>query len=600
MDTGDYNSDEADDSIRLTIEDSGGEQYSQSRYPDKIGHQRSRSIQQISATNMIPPGGKNISKSAMENEKRMRREIANSNERRRMQSINAGFQSLRSLLPHHEGEKLSKAAILQQTSQYIIELEREKTHLLSQNSQLKRTLGQHELASGDGNEIACAGQGGAIKKRKLTDNVITLQTISDSSDEGLGSMSPEPVTLLNNAAKSTAVAATAYISTTSKELTELKASLETERKRRMLAEERLRQVTGQYYPATTATANQYAVHRGEVIEHTDNIREEHEMAVSIINDPLKLQVVEIDALPAVGQTQVVVCSPLGEVMDIQEDEVVETITEDMIQEDMRDEVIIKEEIAEYVEVPSRLQPILEAAIKAEPKVEVERINATLTKLKDDAKDASQQGNSGRMYLTSTSRQNLETIVEAIRHLEGDHLFAENTGVTEQQKKQQVTTQAQVVTVQQEVPLALTNKPSQRKQLSVDLSPFLQLKKAPAVSVEAVAGNTSTTAKSSSSSSSSISSVGTNNSSSVSGTCSNTTYLVAGSGTLKVQAPASVAAVSVATPVSTAPALVQSQSAPTASASSSASSSSQTSTPVTIAAALKQCRPGVIVAKQISS
>ncbi|KAJ6648802.1 Histone H2A.1 [Pseudolycoriella hygida] len=38
----------------------------------------------------------------MENEKRMRREIANSNERRRMQSINAGFQSLRSLLPHHE------------------------------------------------------------------------------------------------------------------------------------------------------------------------------------------------------------------------------------------------------------------------------------------------------------------------------------------------------------------------------------------------------------------------------------------------------------------------------------------------------------------
>lgn len=41
----------------------------------------------------------------------MRREIANSNERRRMQSINAGFQSLRSLLPHHEGEKLSKVSV---------------------------------------------------------------------------------------------------------------------------------------------------------------------------------------------------------------------------------------------------------------------------------------------------------------------------------------------------------------------------------------------------------------------------------------------------------------------------------------------------------
>ncbi|KAH8025303.1 hypothetical protein HPB51_006927 [Rhipicephalus microplus] len=47
-------------------------------------------------------------KTQMEQEKRIRREIANSNERRRMQSINAGFQSLRTLLPHHDGEKLSK------------------------------------------------------------------------------------------------------------------------------------------------------------------------------------------------------------------------------------------------------------------------------------------------------------------------------------------------------------------------------------------------------------------------------------------------------------------------------------------------------------
>lgn len=50
-------------------------------------------------------------RSHMEQEKRMRREIANSNERRRMQSINAGFQSLRTLLPHHEGEKLSKVSL---------------------------------------------------------------------------------------------------------------------------------------------------------------------------------------------------------------------------------------------------------------------------------------------------------------------------------------------------------------------------------------------------------------------------------------------------------------------------------------------------------
>jgi transcription factor AP-4 len=33
--------------------------------------------------------------------------------------------------------------------------------------------------------------------------------------------------------------------------------------------------------------------------------------------------------------------------------------------------------------------------------------------------------SARVYLTSTSRQNLETIVEAIRHLEGDNLFSDD-------------------------------------------------------------------------------------------------------------------------------------------------------------------------------
>ena len=44
----------------------------------------------------------------LEHEKRVRREIANSNERRRMQSINTGFQSLKILIPHSCGEKLSK------------------------------------------------------------------------------------------------------------------------------------------------------------------------------------------------------------------------------------------------------------------------------------------------------------------------------------------------------------------------------------------------------------------------------------------------------------------------------------------------------------
>lgn len=43
----------------------------------------------------------------------------------------------------------------------------------------------------------------------------------------------------------------------------------------------------------------------------------------------------------------------------------------------------------------------------------------------------------RLYIANTSRQNLETIVEAIRHLEGDHLFSDEPA--------------------QDMPLALTNK-----------------------------------------------------------------------------------------------------------------------------------------------
>ena len=66
------------------------------------------------------------------------REIANYKERKRMQCINAGFEKLRPLLPQHEGEKLGKAVILQQTDKYIHQLKQEKARLLSQNSQLDR------------------------------------------------------------------------------------------------------------------------------------------------------------------------------------------------------------------------------------------------------------------------------------------------------------------------------------------------------------------------------------------------------------------------------------------------------------------------------
>ncbi|CAG9785517.1 unnamed protein product [Diatraea saccharalis] len=264
----------------------------------------------------------------MEAEKRIRREIANSNERRRMQSINAGFQALRTLLPRHEGEKLSKAAILQQTAEYIYSLEQEKTRLLSQNCQLKRLLNQHE-----GGEIP-------LKKRKSEALTHVPTIIPDSTEDTVtNSRSPEPVAVIT------------VSSVPQKKETEgsdLRIQLERERLLRRLLEERLHKLETQMYPEG---------------------REQHPHPVIHYE-----------------QTNVAECK-------IEKDET---------------EVIAVSAIA-AVETPTNA-PILEAAIKAEPRVEVEMIA-----------DANHEPPS-RLYNPNTSRQNLETIVEAIRHLEGDHLF----------------------------------------------------------------------------------------------------------------------------------------------------------------------------------
>lgn len=80
-------------------------------------------------------GSNNEMGGVFEDDKKKRRAIANSNERRRMQSINAGFQTLKSLIPHSSGEKLSKACILQRSAEHMKLLSKEKEKL-SANFQL--------------------------------------------------------------------------------------------------------------------------------------------------------------------------------------------------------------------------------------------------------------------------------------------------------------------------------------------------------------------------------------------------------------------------------------------------------------------------------
>ncbi|XP_027849102.2 transcription factor AP-4 isoform X2 [Aphis gossypii] len=290
---------------------------------------------------------------SMEHEKRMRREIANSNERRRMQSINAGFQNLRTLIPHHEGEKLSKAAILQHTADYIYQLEQEKTRLLSQNCQLKRLVSKQE-----GELLSTAS---VHKKRKIDD--------STGLDDG-GLMIDE--------------------------VAELRSQLEREQNLRVELEEQVK--------VYSARLGEVFVDQKPTTENTQTtIQYHHNTNTCVVGEEAGMEIIEVN----------------------ESDNLV------VQREPEEDSVLIKTETADAPE-DDRLK-----AVEEEPVPQQQQVLP-----------------SARVYLTSTSRQNLETIVEAIRHLEGDHLFSDD---------------------HQEAPLALTKHTatSNQKLLKVEMNPFLQ-------------------------------------------------------------------------------------------------------------------------------
>lgn len=355
---------------------------------------------------------------------------------------------------------------MQQTAQYIIALEGEKTQLLTQNCHLKRLVDQNdnagviEVVQTVAPTNTTTQQPHALKKRKI-DTIYTMQTISDSSDEGLGSMSPEPTTVtLLSSASNPAVAGTAMISKQSngvnaKEFIEMKTLLEMERCKNAALEDRLRQFT-ECHQTTIYNGDRISYEPHEVIEHTDNLRHTDEEQVQTVlvdkvhHNMQNVHVLSLDSIPAVGQTQVVMCAPV-EHDDV---EMVETMSRmhrnhPQIDDDdsrtlspcnmmhPKDELLMNghsrpqspysesHHMQSHAMVahkhPSstiRLQPILEAAIKAEPKVEVERIHSpgSMSVLKDnDAINTNGNQSQPRMFITqNTSRQNLETIVEAIR------------------------------------------------------------------------------------------------------------------------------------------------------------------------------------------
>jgi len=291
-------------------------------------------------------------------EKRIRREIANSNERRRMQSINAGFSSLRAILPHHEGEKLSKAAILQQTAEYIYSLEQEKTRLLSQNCQLKRLLGQSQQESDETDS-------GPAPKRRLMDTGQKLLF----EDEG-------------------------------EELVEIQNKYERERRTRMLLEEKVRTLEA---AATGVTRRVPASQQQQQQQQPSQPYERF-----TLDDRVEI----IEGVEGFGQT---ILTPGAKKQGT--NPAMDTI---------------------ILQTGDRLPSIIQCAMKDGNKVEVEHL-PRLSEFSQDGTGALEiasvqdpETGATRQYILTqmcdtTSKQNLETIVEAIRHLEGDHLFSEESG-----------------------------------------------------------------------------------------------------------------------------------------------------------------------------
>jgi transcription factor AP-4 len=319
------------------------------------------------------------------------------------------------------------------------------------------------------------GTVGAFKKRKL-DQVVTVQTISDSSDEGLGSMSPEPVSqmILTNGSSGTItkthmVSATSVTTINVKDYVNLQNQMETERRHRIQLEEQLRHLEMQVYsnqqatPAVAIAGQKYQIHEetedvdiqpvGTVIEEKIILRQQPQQQQQQ-QQPEENSNIHYH----VPHHQYVVVSTPGSspknIIMNDNDEDSRTLSSDELH---KDEVkLVRKMSPKHQPREIRIPSILEKAIKAEPKVEVERISSPVIHINmiEEAAVQSPPRLTGSptirtTYPSNNQRPNLETIVEAIRHLEGDAAFDMDDG-----QEQQQSTKVQTPTTQ-EAPLALT-------------------------------------------------------------------------------------------------------------------------------------------------
>merc|ERR1712004_899784 len=340
------------------------------------------------------PGGGDV-----DSERRVRREIANSNERRRMQSINAGFQSLRTLLPHHEGEKLSKAAILQQTAEYIYQLEQEKTRLLSQNSQLKRlySLSQQGLNQ-NSNHDQDSTTSPRLKKKKIALESTTTTTELLKEDEYPQGSS----------------------TSTTPSVAELSMQLLNEQRLRMRLEERLK--TLEQNSATTPILptqplKMEVVQSASVVDAVANalVSTQQPSTIESARIPTAVAPVSVTVPPVVPTPATILLAEKNIRVEV------EAVTQPKETSAPKEELKVTATPA-HVSVPAAVN-VLQAAtalpVNVTP-VSTQPPPSTRSFIITTASPAASNA-----AAAAPGRQNLDSIVEAIRHLEGDHLFSED-------------------------------------------------------------------------------------------------------------------------------------------------------------------------------
>lgn len=365
---------------------------------------------------------------------------------------------------------------------------------MAQSTHLQRLV---DSLSGGNNNSNCSQQqviqqvitspstgGTAIKKRKL-DQVMTVQTISDSSDEGLGSMSPEPVSQMifsngvNTITKTHMVSATSVTSINVKDYVNLQNQMETERRHRIQLEEQLKQLEMQFYSSHHTQAQKY--HHIQSHNEAGEVNEQHGEIENVVEEKLIISqagyedIDYIDNVPQHKQFVVVSTTPGSSPKHViinDDDDNSRTLSSDELHKD-EDKVAcqkISPKISSHLQ-ETRLPSILEQAIKAEPKVEVERINSPCIQMNlmdETALQSPQRTNSPShirtTYPNNSQRPNLETIVEAIRHLEGDAFDMDDA----QEMKQ-------LPVLAQEVPLALTTGNKNQNKEKDNQEPFLKFR-----------------------------------------------------------------------------------------------------------------------------